>query len=87
MNLGADDTSDTPVASKKTGDAAPVAEPASKGTGTVKVRTSWPQGDFIIEDVPTITRDGVELTSDQFATVEKMAKMCGVTLHIDEEVA
>ncbi|HST77295.1 MAG TPA: hypothetical protein VLN58_02280 [Verrucomicrobiae bacterium] len=82
---GASDTdsesaaTDANVAS--TNDVAPAdasVEDAPTDSGKVEVKTAWPSGDFVVEDVPTVTRDGVELTREQADKVEKLAEQCGV---------
>jgi hypothetical protein len=71
----------------QTNDVAPASptadEPAPAESGKVKARTVWPSGDFVVEDVPVITRLGVELSSEQADKVEKLAKDCGVRVVVE----
>lgn len=62
---------------------APAANASGSGSGSkTVVSTVWPNGDFIIEDLPTITREGVEVDSSQLEQVKEVAKVCGVRLHV-----
>jgi hypothetical protein len=60
----------------------PPASPASSGTTTVKTR--WPVGNFVVEDLPVITADGTSLTADQYEQAKKMATLCEVHLDVVE---
>jgi hypothetical protein len=65
---------------------APVAKASDAGPGVgagkTVVSTVWPNGDFVIEDLPTITREGTEVDNAQLDAVKEMAKLCDVRLHV-----
>jgi hypothetical protein len=47
------------------------------------VRTVWPHGDFIIEDVPVVTSAGVELGGAELDRVVEAAKANGVPVVVE----
>jgi hypothetical protein len=62
---------------------APAAKASGSETGSkTVVSTVWPNGDFVIEDLPTITREGTEVDSSQLAQVKELADLCGVKLQV-----
>lgn len=63
----------------KATDTVPVASSSDSGNKTT-VRTVWPQGNFHIENVPTVTREGVQLSDAELETVRDAAKQNGVRL-------
>lgn len=48
-----------------------------------KVHTVWPYGDFHVEDVPTVTNDGVELNDADLKTVREAAEANGVKIRVE----
>lgn len=66
----------------KATDTVPVAGGTSSGgdESTTTVRTIWPHGNFHIENVPTVTREGVQLTDAELNTVRSMADANGVKI-------
>lgn len=58
------------------------AAPAAAASNKTVVSTVWPTGQFVVEDIPVITMDGVELDDSQLSTVKKMAELCEVKLNI-----
>lgn len=71
---GSEVTSDSPVTVVAGGD---------DGNKTL-VKTRWPVGQFVVENIPVITTEGVELDADQLAEVQKMAELCEVKLDVVE---
>jgi hypothetical protein len=45
-----------------------------------KLATEWPLDYFVVRDLPTVTREGVEVTDSQRKSLEEAAKNAGVTL-------
>lgn len=65
---------------KKSVAPATVNTPDESSNASVKVKTVWPCGSFIVEGVPEITADGTKLTKSQFETAKKAAGPSGVEL-------
>lgn len=80
--MGPDDPSVTPDASA-TPSPAPKSAPAA-ASSDVLIRTIWPNGDFHIEDAPTITREGVQVSADKADELKAMADKCGVRVVVSE---
>jgi hypothetical protein len=79
---GAQDT--TPVAPSSADEAIAAApEPSAKGSKKV-VRVMYPTDRFVVEDVPVITAEGTELTSEQVKKAEVEAEKNGVKLVVDD---
>jgi hypothetical protein len=92
--MGPDDPADLKKEEAATPTTAPAPAPSSTSaqvvanTGTetksggAVVKTLWPHGSFHIENIPTVTREGVELSGDQLERVKAAAKAQDVRIHV-----
>lgn len=67
----------TPVAASPAAKAVESA-PDESNKASKKVQTVWPTDHFVVEGMPVVTREGVQLTAKQFDEVQKLAKASGV---------
>lgn len=58
--------------------------PEESRNASLLVKCAWPNAEFVVEDVPVITRAGTMLTKTQLAKAEKAAGPSGVTLVVEE---
>jgi hypothetical protein len=58
--------------------------PQESDKASLLVKTVWPSGQFIVENVPAITSEGTRLTKSQYEAAKKAAEPSGVVLEAEE---
>jgi hypothetical protein len=55
--------------------------PAPSNAAKTKVAVDWPTNQFVVEGLPVITREGTQVTAEQYKQAEEAAKRSGVQIH------